>query len=72
MKISYFARNSIPVHITTFNYGWFNGWITKVTDDFVSIDEYVKGNKDIFLVDIKDVVAFEPDYKKEEKEDGRH
>ena len=71
MKTSYFARNSIPVHVNTFEHGWFNGWITKLTDDFVSIDEYVKGNKDIFLVDIKDIVAFEPNNQKEENKDGR-
>lgn len=59
IKVNYFSRNSIPVHISKRN-GWANGFITKVTDDYISLDEYEDGLQDIFLVDIKDVVAFKP------------
>ena len=69
MKVNYFARNNIAVHISKVN-GWVNGNITKVTDDYISLDEYEDGLQDIFLVDIKDVVAFKPPIiRKMEKED---
>jgi len=59
MKASYFLRTNTPVHITTFQYGWWNGNLTKITDDFLTVNEYKKGIKDLFLVDIKDIVAYE-------------
>lgn len=64
MKANFFFRNNIPVHISTFNYGWWNGNLIKITDDFLTIDEYKKGRKDLFLVDIKDIVAYEEEVKK--------
>ena len=70
MKVGFFARNSIPVHISKIK-GWSNGLITKVTDDYISLDEYEDGQQDIFLVDIKDIVAFKPKILREmEGEDG--
>lgn len=68
MKANYFLRNNIDVHIKTFEGEWYNGTIIKITDDFLTVNEYKKGRKDIFLVDIKDIVAYE----KEEEGDDRN
>ena len=73
MKIDYFCRNSIPIHVTFLKNNkkaWLNGWIAKVTDDILTVDDYEDGIKDIFIVDIIDVVAFEPNHEKEEKDGG--
>lgn len=58
-KINYFSNNFLPVHISKSN-GWLNGRITKVTDDFIGLEEFKDGYIEVFIVDIKEIEQFKP------------
>jgi hypothetical protein len=68
-KADYFARNTLPIHLKKYNGEWLNGYISNLQDEFLIIDEYKKGLKKVFFVDVIEIEEFE--VKMKEGEDGR-
>ena len=56
-----FLQQEQPVHITTNDDSWYNGYITKVYDDYFNILDRKKGEVPIFFVDVRKFDFFNGD-----------
>ena len=62
-KANTLFKHNIPAHIVTNEDSWFNGYITKITDDYLSIlDRKHKKDKLVFYADIRIFTDFDGDY----------
>lgn len=60
-KLEYFLTNSIAVHIKKKNGEWLNGYSLNIYADYVSFNEFIKGEIIIFFLEIEEIT----EYKKE-------
>jgi len=54
-KAKYFFENNIPVHLIKYSREWLNGPIEEFNEDSFIINEYKKGRRIVFLIDIYDI-----------------
>ena len=69
IRIEFYEKAEVPVHIVTESDEWINGYILAFYDDYVCILDRVEGKKDIFYVDIRRLAPFTGDYATLKKKD---
>ena len=52
----FFYSNKEPIHIRDRRFLSWNGFIIKVADNFIILDEFIAGKKTIFFSDIYDYI----------------
>ena len=57
-KVKYFFDSQIPVHVTYQRGYWKNGKIKEIGTDFFLIDEFLEGERVVFLLEIEDIVEY--------------
>ena len=58
-KAKAFFENKISVHILKTNREWLNGEITEVSDDFLMLNEKVKGTMPVAFLELFDINKLE-------------
>ena len=53
-----FHEQNIPVHIVRWEFGWRNGYISEVANEFIILDEFKMGRVPIFFKEMKRVEKF--------------
>lgn len=67
-RLSVFLKKEIPVHITTKNGTWVNGYVKEVGDSFAIVDEFKYGKTIVFFSEIHLLESYTP---REIKKDGK-